>query len=208
MTSLFKKKIKGVDYNEAVPFERKIPEGRFDIEDEAPPGLTNVEIGSFLQKRRDEEEKKEKELDKAKMRKLKEKNLPKAIELISKANDPKVVAFKTKLILPDAQVSDKEIDMIARMNQEKSQALTNSSNEATKALLGDITQREQTPMTMRTPMVQNNLMSEARKTLDIMNAQTPLIGGQGPNIQEGVLTKAQKNTVVVKILLSKNLMFI
>ena len=102
--------------------------------------------------------------------------------------------FKTKLILPSAQVSDKEIDMIAKMNQEKSQALSNSSNEATKALLGDISQREQTPMTMRTIMVQNNLMSEARKTYDIMNAQTPLIGGQGPNIQEGVLTK-QRNTI-------------
>ena len=88
-----KKKIRGLDYNEGVPFERKIPDGRFDIEDEAPPELTNVEIGSFLQKRRDEEEKKERELDKAKMRKLKEKNLPKAMELISKANDPKVIAF-------------------------------------------------------------------------------------------------------------------
>mmetsp|Transcript_32805 Transcript_32805/g.37536 ORF Transcript_32805/g.37536 Transcript_32805/m.37536 type:complete len:509 (-) Transcript_32805:26-1552(-) len=129
------------------------------------------------------------------MKKLKEKNLPKAMEIISKANDPTVLAFKTKLALPEAQISDKEIDMISKMNSDKNLALTSGANEATKALLGELSQREQTPMTMRTPLVQNNLMSEARNMISIMNAQTPLIGGQGPEVHEGMLTRAQKNTI-------------
>jgi pre-mRNA-splicing factor CDC5/CEF1 len=192
---MIKRKIRGVDYNAEVPFERKIPQGRHDIEDEVPPEPTMAEIGSYMEKRRDEEERKRRELDKAKMKKMKEKNLPKAMEIISKMNDAPTVAFKTKLALPHAQISDKDIDTIGKMNLEKAQALSNSSNEATKALLGEVSQREQTPMTMRTPMVQNSLMSEARKTYDLMNAPTPLVGGQGPQAHEGLLTKTPKGTI-------------
>lgn len=49
-------------------------------------------------KRRDEEEKKRRALDTKKMNKLKQKNLPKALEMISR-NDIMIHA-KTKLTLP------------------------------------------------------------------------------------------------------------
>lgn len=39
-------------------------------------------------KRKDEEEKKKRALDSKRMKKLKQKNLPKAIEIINKANEP------------------------------------------------------------------------------------------------------------------------
>ena len=103
--------------------------------------------------------------------------------------------FKTKLNLPQAQISDNELDTINRMNKEREQIISNAGNSATKALLGEISQREQTPMTMRTPMVQNSLMHEARKTHELMNAPTPLVGGQNPDIESGVLTKKPQNTI-------------
>lgn len=148
-----------------------------------------------MKNRRDEEERKQRELDKAKMKKMKEKNLPKAMEIISKLNDANTVTFKSKLSLPDAQITDKDIDTINKMNKEKVNALMESQNEATKALLGEMIQREQTPMTMRTPMVQHSLMNEAKRTHDIMNAETPLVGGTGPQIEQGILTKTPRNTI-------------
>jgi hypothetical protein len=50
-------------------------------------------------KRRDEDEKKKRALDAKKIKKLKEKNLPKALELISKPNEA-LIGVKTKLTLP------------------------------------------------------------------------------------------------------------
>ncbi|CAI2386982.1 unnamed protein product [Moneuplotes crassus] len=190
-----RREIKGVDYNQGVPFERKVQTGRYEIEDELLPPPTNAEIGTYVEKRRDEEEKKRKELDKDKMKKMKIKNLPKAVDIVSKMNDANTLAFKTKLNLPAAQISDQEIDTISKMNKEKANALSSSNNDSTKALLGEMSQREQTPMAMRTPMVQNSLMSEAKRTHDIMNAETPLVGGEGPQAGVGLITQSLKNTI-------------
>jgi pre-mRNA-splicing factor CDC5/CEF1 len=187
--------IKGVNYNEGVPFERKAAGGRFSVEDEPAPAATDANIVNYIEKRRDEEERKQRELDKSKMKKMKDKNLPKAMEIISKLNDANTVTFKSKMSLPEAQITDRDIDTINKMNKEKMDALKGSQNEATKALLGEMTQREQTPMTMRTPMVQYSLMNEAKRTHDIMNAETPLVGGVGPQIEQGILTKTPKNTI-------------
>jgi len=190
-----KKKMKGVDYNVGVPFERKIEGGRFSIEEERAPQSSDAEIGNYIEKRRDDEERKKRELDKDKMKKMKDKNLPKAMDIVSKMNDANTLAFKTKLSLPDAQISDVDIDTINKMNKEKSDALHGSKNEATKALIGEMSQREQTPLTMRTPMMQNSLMSEARRTHDIMNATTPLIGGDGPQLDEGIINRTSKGSI-------------
>ena len=53
-------------------------------------------------KRKEEEEKKKRALDNKRMKKLKEKNMPKAIEIINKANEPagSILGLKTKLSLP------------------------------------------------------------------------------------------------------------
>lgn len=191
-----KRKIRGIDYNAEVPLERAVPAGRHAIENEQPPDIEAFKSGLNVQdlegKRRDEEERRNRELDQARMKKMKEKDLPKAIALISKINDANTLAFKTKLILPQAQISDNELDQINKINMEREMMLAGSGNSATKALLGEITQREQTPLTMRTPMVQNSLMSEARRTHEIMNAPTPLVGGNMPNIESGMLTKKQR----------------
>ena len=97
-------KIRGVDYNAEIPFEKKVPEGRHETGPEEnqklDPFKSNIALKQIEMKRRDEEEKKKRALDSKKMKKLMQKNLPKAIEIVSKANDANAMTYKTKLILP------------------------------------------------------------------------------------------------------------
>ena len=60
-------------------------------------------------KRRDEDEKKKRALDAKKIKKLKQKNLPKVIDMVSKASEVNVLHTKTKLTLPSPQISDTEL---------------------------------------------------------------------------------------------------
>lgn len=50
-------------------------------------------------KRRDEDEKKRRALDAKKIKKMKDKNLPKALEMINKPNEA-LIGIRTQLILP------------------------------------------------------------------------------------------------------------
>ena len=77
-------KMRGLDYNAEVPFQQNVPVGRYapDIEKETPSidnFKSNISLQQIEQKRRDEEEKKKRALDSKRMKKLKEKNLPKAL---------------------------------------------------------------------------------------------------------------------------------
>lgn len=83
-------KIRGVNYNIEIPFEKKVPEGRFSNEgaDENPTVdmfKSNIALQQIEMKRRDEDDKKKKALDEKRMKKLKQKNLPKAMEIINKS---------------------------------------------------------------------------------------------------------------------------
>jgi len=130
-------KIKGVNYNLEVPFEKKVPEGRYDISSEkskidqakATVALQQIEI-----KRRDEEERKRRALDAKKIKKLKEKNLPKALEMIGRKNDA-MIGINTKLSLPSPQINEEELEAIQKY------ALGNheyfSDGTATRALMGN-----------------------------------------------------------------------
>ncbi len=82
-------KIRGVNYNIEIPFEKKVPEGRYDANiPEENPNVdifkSNIALQQIEMKRRDEEEKKKRSLDAKRMKKLKQKNLPKAMEIINK----------------------------------------------------------------------------------------------------------------------------
>jgi hypothetical protein len=57
-------------------------------------------------------------LDAKKLKKMKEKNLPKAVEIISRMNDAHSLNFKTKLKLQPAKVSNDELSHIGKMTLE------------------------------------------------------------------------------------------
>lgn len=91
----------------------KVPEGRHTSNAEETPTIdllrSNVALKQIEQKTRDEEEKKRRALDLKRLNKLKQKNLPKAIEEISKANDSEALQFNTQMILPEPIISDNEL---------------------------------------------------------------------------------------------------
>ena len=77
-------KIKGVDYNKEVPFMANVPEGRHSVGVEETPSIdvlkSNTALKQIEAKLRDEEERRRRALDLKRLNKLKQKNLPKAIE--------------------------------------------------------------------------------------------------------------------------------
>ena len=84
-------KIKGVDYNKEVPFMASVPEGRYKVSVEETPTIDTLKSNSALKqietKLRDEEERRKRALDLKRLNKLKQKNLPKAIEKTNGANN-------------------------------------------------------------------------------------------------------------------------
>ncbi|CAN0380985.1 unnamed protein product, partial [Laminaria digitata] len=59
---------------------------------------------------------------------------------------------------------------------------------STSALLGDYSEALPTPMSMRTPAtpVGEDVVMQATRNLSLLNSgQTPLLGGENPNLQEG-----------------------
>jgi hypothetical protein len=72
-------------------------------------------------------------------------------------------------------MGDKDLELLGKLN---SMDLTsNDLNPATRALLGDYSQREPTPVSMRTPRFRDALLKEAQNVIALQNVETPLIGG-------------------------------
>lgn len=90
-------KIRGVNYNLEIPFEKKVPEGRYEVDNEkvkVDSVKSSIALQQIEMKRRDEEEKKRRALDAKKIKKIKEKNLPKALEMINK-QDEAMIGIRT-----------------------------------------------------------------------------------------------------------------
>ena len=171
-----RRKVKEMDYNKEIPFQRTVPEGRFKPGPEESPASDPFKSAVSLQqiegKRRDDELQRRQLIDRKQMKKLKDKNMPKALSIINKMSESGIV-HKRQLELPEPQVSDRELSSIAKMTQ----ASTTQSIGATKVLIGNYTQRESTPMVTRTPGGEDPIMREAQNALIMRESQTPLIGG-------------------------------
>jgi hypothetical protein len=118
-------------------------------------------------KRRDEEDKKKKALDAKRMKKLKQKNLPKALELINKQSASEAAAIvgpRTSLILPAPQISDSELHAIKKYATGNLVDSSGNSgdNYATRALVGNYSERDvmQTPIQMKTPFLSSSIITQ------------------------------------------------
>jgi hypothetical protein len=85
---------------------------------------------------------------------------------------------RAKLIIPDPQVTEKDLEGISRLtlnNMGFNESSINESN-ATKVLMGEYSQREMAPLSMmRTPKVNDSIMSQAKMLSSLQEGQTPLI---------------------------------
>lgn len=72
-------------------------------------------------------------------------------------------------------MGDKDLELLGKLNS--ANLISNDINPATKALLGDYSQRETTPFSLRTPRFHDAILKEAQNVLALQNVDTPLIGG-------------------------------
>ncbi|CBI22388.3 unnamed protein product, partial [Vitis vinifera] len=111
-------KRKGIDYNAEIPFEKKPPPGFFDVTDEErlveqPKFPTTIE--ELEGKRRVDVEAQLRKQDVAKNKIAQRQDAPSAILQANKMNDPETVRKRSKLMLPAPQISDHELEEIAKM---------------------------------------------------------------------------------------------
>ncbi|XP_065853863.1 cell division cycle 5-like protein [Euphorbia lathyris] len=189
-----KRKRKGIDYNAEIPFEKRPPPGFFDVADEDRPveqpkfpitaeeleGKKRVDIEAQLRKQ-----------DVAKNKIAQRQDAPSAIIQANKLNDPETVRKRSKLMLPAPQISDHELEEIAKMGYASdlagSEELTEGSG-ATRALLANYAQTPQQGMTpirtpQRTPVGKGDaIMMEAENLARLRESQTPLLGGENPEL--------------------------
>eukprot|EP01017_Pseudomicrothorax_dubius_P026119 TRINITY_DN2890_c0_g1_i10.p1 TRINITY_DN2890_c0_g1~~TRINITY_DN2890_c0_g1_i10.p1 ORF type:complete len:605 (+),score=188.83 TRINITY_DN2890_c0_g1_i10:351-2165(+) len=179
---VIEKKLKGVDYNVEVPFERTAPAFVFRTGKEEDP-KPNLQLGKITLQmlegpRRDEDEQAKRRVDARKIKKLKDRDLPSTYDKLVKLTDPMHQA-RSKLSLSQPQITDKDLEGMAKLNSmQAEQTVEGGMNAATRALVGNYSVRGATPTPMRTPRYENSVMREAQNALAMMQAQTPLIGGQ------------------------------
>ncbi|KAF9660795.1 hypothetical protein SADUNF_Sadunf19G0000800 [Salix dunnii] len=190
-----KRKRRGIDYNSEIPFEKRPPPGFYDIADEdrpveQPKFPTTIE--ELEGKKRMDIEAQLRKQDMAKNKIAQRQDAPSAILQANKLNDPETVRKRSKLMLPAPQISDHELEDIAKMGYASdllagSEELTEGSG-ATRALLANYAQTPRQGMTplrtpQRTPAGKGDaIMMEAENLARLRESQTPLLGGENPDL--------------------------
>ncbi|MQL88180.1 hypothetical protein Taro_020733 [Colocasia esculenta] len=190
-----KRKRKGIDYNAEIPFEKRPPPGFYDASGEErsveqPKFPTSIE--ELEGKRRVDVEAQLRKQDIARNKIAQRQDAPSAILHANKLNDPEAVRKRSKLMLPAPQISDQELEEIAKMGYASdlvsgSEDLAEVSS-ATRALLTNYSQTPRQGMTpfqtpQRTPAGKADaIMMEAENLARWRESQTPLLGGENPEL--------------------------
>ncbi|KAK6915344.1 hypothetical protein RJ641_020461 [Dillenia turbinata] len=189
-----KRKRRGIDYNAEIPFEKRPPPGFYDVTDEErqveqPKFPTTIE--ELEGKRRVDIEAQLRKQDIARNKIAQRQDAPSAIVQANKLNDSETVRKRSKLILPAPQISDHELEEIAKMGYASDLAggeeLAEGSG-ATRALLANYAQTPRQGMTplrtpQRTPVGKGDaIMMEAENLARLRESQTPLLGGENPEL--------------------------
>ncbi|KAF8108024.1 hypothetical protein N665_0115s0038 [Sinapis alba] len=195
------RKRKGIDYNAEIPFEKRAPAGFYDTADEDRPA-DQVKFPTTIEelegKRRADVEAQLRRQDVARNKINERKDAPAAILQANKLNDPEAVRKRSKLMLPPPQISDHELEEIAKMGYAsdllaENEELTEGS-AATRALLANYSQTPRQGMTpMRTPQRTpagkgDAIMMEAENLARLRDSQTPLLGGENPELHPSDFT--------------------
>ena len=173
-----KKKKKEMNYNTDIPFMRTVPKGTWsDVLEETPEPDTfkgGISLQYLENRNRDIEKEKQRKIDERRMKNLKQKNLPQAIDMINKLNDPMNVVSRNKLSLPAPQVNEGDLKEIAK--------LTSSSHDnnfaSTAILTGDYSQPPLSSVRPSNTQSENKILTEAKIAYSLREGQTPLLGGE------------------------------
>jgi len=191
-----------IDYGTEIPFEQRVPAGFHETGPEEDPitslGLKNVSLAQLENRNRLQTELRMRKDDERKIKRLKKDDLPAALEIINKLNDPKNMKKTSKLMLPAPQLQDWELEHIAKVGDKTAEmadgtlGLVQSYGQTP---LGFASGPGQTPGSARTPFT-NTVMIEAANAVKRIAMQTPLHGGENPDMEEsdfsGVMPKSMR----------------
>ncbi|GBF97104.1 hypothetical protein Rsub_10115 [Raphidocelis subcapitata] len=198
---------KGVDYNAEVPFEKKPAPGFYDTAEEAvaAKGLREefrpVTIEEMEGKRRRDIEEGLVKKDLKRQKLQESKDAPAMVARMNAAHEA-ALARRGKMMLPAPQVSEAELEAIARMGEGglDPALAAGAGGAATAQLLGsyDAPARFATPM--RTPRAQvggqDTLMLQAQNLARLAAMPTPLVGGENPELHPTDFSGALPRTTV------------
>uniref|UniRef100_A0A336LTJ0 CSON004489 protein n=1 Tax=Culicoides sonorensis TaxID=179676 RepID=A0A336LTJ0_CULSO len=202
-----KRRIKGIDYNAEIPFEKKPAPGFYDTSEEhitpIAADFSRLRQQNLDGERRDEKEARERRKDKDKLNKRKENDIPMAM-----LQNQEPAKKRSKLVLPEPQISEQELQQVVKLGRASEVAkevASESGIETTDALLADYSITPQVALTPRTPApVTDRIMQEAQNIMALTHVDTPLKGGLNTPLHEtdfsGSLPKQQvaatPNTVI------------
>jgi pre-mRNA-splicing factor CDC5/CEF1 len=182
-----KRRIKGIDYNAEIPFEKRPAIGFYDTSEEFVVPIA-ADFSKLRQQNLDgelrvEKEARERKKDKEKLKK-RENDVPIAM-LQNKEPERK----RSKLVLPEPQISDQELQQVVKLGRASEMAkevAAESGIETTDALLADYSIAPQAiSATPRTPApMTDRIMQEAQNLMSLTHTQTPLMGGENTPMHE------------------------
>ncbi|KAH8379246.1 hypothetical protein KR009_003876 [Drosophila setifemur] len=202
-----RKRIKGIDYNAEIPFEKRPALGFYDTAEEhlqkIDPDFNKMRQQDLDGELRSEKEERERKRDKQKLKQRKENEVPSAM-----LQNLEPERKRSKLVLPTPQISDLELQQVVKLGRasEVAKEMAGESGiETTDALLADYSITPQVTATPRTPApYTDKIMQEAQNMMALTHTETPLKGGLNTPLHEsdfsGVLPKAATiatpNTVI------------
>ena len=197
------KRIQGIDYNAEIPFERKPVPGFYDTSEERkaqedpfneetfkPATLAELEGP----RKKDLEEQLMKQ-DIKRQRINERHDTPSAVQKVNELNDPSTIRRRSKLMLPTPQVSERELEDIAKMGGAAAMELDDADMDtpggtllgapgATPSRFGGGGGGGVGATPARTPQVGGHdvILQEAQNLRKLQAGQTPLLGGENPKL--------------------------
>ncbi|GAV02329.1 hypothetical protein RvY_12912 [Ramazzottius varieornatus] len=194
-----------VDYHAEIPFEKKPALGFYDTKTEdqlvQTPEFRRLRPQDIQQEAPSIIEARERKKDAEKLKKRKENEMPDAF-----SNEP--VVKRGKLVLPDPQITDKELEEVIKMGRanEASRESGKEDSASEQQLTADYAATPKLSLrTPRTAPQQDSLMQVAQNILALSNVETPLMGGENAPLTEsdfGGVTPRKNVTQTPNVLLA------
>ena len=200
------RRIMGIDYNSEIAFEKKAPAGFYDTSAEkgaeqasAGKPFKPVTLAELEGKRRQDIEDALMKRDSKRQKIAERHDAPAALAAQLAAAHSEGGRKRSKLMMPAPQVSERELEEIARLGPHGARALLpedlDLGSDATRTLLADYAATPGVGATpLRTPRVQalggggDFILEQAANLARLQAGQTPLVGGENPVMHPGDFT--------------------
>lgn len=200
-----KRRRREIDLGVEIPFHKPAPQGFHDVSEEVSVAerkkaqrlkqIDFKQVNEDQYRSRDREQKEGQKREEARLRALERANMQLAVAQVSKKSDPLFVSNRGTLSMPAPTVSDVELEQMAKLQQASMPPPPPrlNSSSVTDALLGDYTDRP-LPTPMRTPFhnkdisstsIEFHIRNEAENLRRIERGETPLLGGENPELNAG-----------------------